>query len=228
MKPGGMMLPGFFLFLQHNLYFCQKVAIMVATALSNKPATQVPKTVSQLPKRISWETFQRRYLSREDGYTYEWTNGKIEKTPGTMDISQLYIWLNINQFFLRFLQRYPVQGSLVTEADIFLEEEMHRRPDICFLTNAQILAGKKEKIQIPGFVIEIISPNDKANKVQRKVQDYLQAGVRVVWNVYPMLKEVHIFENAGASLIRRGDELCSVEAVIPGFAIAVSEIFKEE
>ncbi|HRI59384.1 MAG TPA: Uma2 family endonuclease [Saprospiraceae bacterium] len=200
---------------------------MVATALSAKPVVPTVNPAPRQPKPISWEAFQRRYLSREDGYTYEWTNGKIEKTPGTMDISQLYIWLNINRFFLHFLQKHPVQGSLMMEADIFLAEEIHRRPDICFLTDAQVFAGKKEKIQIPGFVIEIISPNDKANKVQRKVQDYFQAGVRVVWNVYPLLGEVHVFENAGAALIRRGDELCSAEAVIPGFAIPVSEIFKE-
>lgn len=201
---------------------------MTAAAILEKPTAPALKPAPRQPKPISWEAFQRRYLSREDGYTYEWSNGKIEKTPGTMDISQLFIWLNINQFFLRFIQTHPIQGILITEADIFLTEEIHRRPDICFLTNKQILAGKKEKVQIPGFVIEIISPNDKANKVQRKVQDYLQAGVRVVWNVYPLLKEVHIFENAGAALIRRGDELCSAGAVIPGFAMPVSQILKEE
>lgn len=201
---------------------------MVATALSGKPIVPTVNPAPRQPKPISWEAFQRRYLSREDGYTYEWTNGKIDKTPGTMDISQLYIWLNINRFFLRFLQKHPIQGSLITEADIFLAEEVHRRPDICFLTDTQVVSGKKEKVQIPGFVIEIIFPNDKANKVQRKVQDYFQAGVRVVWNVYPLLGEVHVFESPAAALIRRGNDLCSAETVIPGFAIPVSEIFKEE
>ncbi len=48
-----------------------------------------------------------------------------------------------------------------------------------------------------------------------------------VWNAHPLFSEVHVFENTGAALIHRGDELCSADAVIPGFAIPVSEIFKE-
>lgn len=201
---------------------------MTASAQSDKARVPASKSRAGQPGRISWEVFQRRYLSREDGNTYEWTNGKIDKSPGTMDISQLYIWLNINRFFLYFLRNNPIAGSLITEADVFLSENIHRRPDICFLSDEQVVAGRNEKIQIPAFVIEIISPNDIANKVQSKVQDYFQAGVRVVWNIYPLLGEVHVFEDAGSSLIRRGNGLCSAEAAIPGFSMPVSEILKEQ
>lgn len=177
---------------------------------------------------VSWEVFQRKYLVREDGNTYEWTNGIVEKTPSTMDITQLFIWLNINKAFQELLQKTALQGSLITEADIFLDEQTHRRPDICFLTHAQVLSGIKERVQIPAFVAEIVSPNDKATKVTRKVQEYFAAGVQVVWNIYPMLQEVHVYESPKASRICRGDDLCSAEKAIPGFALPVSEILKEE
>ncbi|MEO1262966.1 MAG: hypothetical protein AAFZ15_29425 [Bacteroidota bacterium] len=42
-------------------------------------------------KGISWEAFQREYLTREEGYKYEWLDGKIEKTERTVDSSQIYI-----------------------------------------------------------------------------------------------------------------------------------------
>lgn len=132
---------------------------------------------------ISWEAFQKRYLDREDGFTYEWTKGKIEKTPNTMNISQFYIWLNLNRFFLALAAQNAIAGSLTTEVDVFLDAETHRRPDICFLTHAQIRAARTNRVQVPKFVIEIISPNDKAYKVQQKVQTYFEHGVQVVWNI---------------------------------------------
>ncbi len=89
------------------------------------------------------------------------------------------------------------------------------------------MAGKTNRVQIPAFVIEIISPNDKANRVTRKVREYLQAGVQVVWNIYPDMGEVHVFESSGTVRICRGEEPCSAEAAIQGFALPVSEILKE-
>ncbi|MFT4762726.1 MAG: Fe-S cluster biosynthesis and repair protein YggX [Paraglaciecola sp.] len=31
-------------------------------------------------EKISWESFQREYLTRKDNFKYEWVNGEIEKT----------------------------------------------------------------------------------------------------------------------------------------------------
>lgn len=198
-----------------------------ASRLANVPKP-APVKVKKSPAYISWESFQKRYLSREDGYTYEWSNGTVEKSPNSMDITQLYIWLNISKSFNTLRLEKAISGSLITEADIFLNELLHRRPDICFLTDAQILAGSKNKIQIPAFVAEIISPNDKANRVGRKTQEYFTVGVQVVWNIYPTLKEVHVYDSPAASRICRNNDLCSAEKAIPGFAIPVSEILREE
>jgi hypothetical protein len=45
---------------------------MTASAQSDKARVPAPKSLAGQPGRISWEVFQRRYLSREDGNTYEW------------------------------------------------------------------------------------------------------------------------------------------------------------
>jgi hypothetical protein len=31
------------------------------------------------PRKISWQEFERRYLTREDKYKYEWLIGVVEK-----------------------------------------------------------------------------------------------------------------------------------------------------
>lgn len=39
------------------------------------------QTAQNPPKLISWEAFEKKYLSREDRFKYEWVNGTVEKTP---------------------------------------------------------------------------------------------------------------------------------------------------
>jgi len=195
------------------------------SASAPKPA---PIKVKKRPAYVSWESFQNRFLSREDGHTYEWTNGVVEKSLNSMDITQLYIWDNLDTFFKNLCQQKAITGKLIAEVDILLNPLVHRRPDVAFLTKEQIRNGKQNQIQIPAFVAEIISPNDKANRVSRKNQEYFAAGVKVIWNIYPALQEVHVYDSPDASRICRADDLCSAEKAIPGFFMPVSEILKEE
>ena len=69
---------------------------MEETALAHKhtPSTNSPEKV-----KISWEDFEREYLSREDEFTYEWVDGTIEKTPNSMNKTQLFILRNLQIIF---------------------------------------------------------------------------------------------------------------------------------
>ena len=51
---------------------------MVATAVQKKNIVQKN---GHLPKKITWTDFEKKYLSREDAFKYEWVNGIVEKTP---------------------------------------------------------------------------------------------------------------------------------------------------
>ena len=70
---------------------------MEAIAAQRKKTEQMPVAAvgTKQSKRISWEEFQRKYLSREDNYKYEWVGGEIVKTQRTMDYSQIFILKNL-------------------------------------------------------------------------------------------------------------------------------------
>jgi Uma2 family endonuclease len=77
----------------------------------------------------------------------------------------------------------------------------------------------------PDLVVEVVSPNDFASEVDNKVEEYLQAGVRLIWVVYPQSKHVLVYRS-GSVVQRLGveDEL-SGEDVLPDFRLAISAIF---
>ena len=178
---------------------------------------------------ISWEAFQRRYLSREDAYKYEWLNGTIEKTKRTMDKAQFYILRNLLEKFRELQFSNKTNGELITEGDVFFLEK-HRRPDIAFFTAQQIEDAADGINPVPKFVIEIISNTDAINRVNKKLQDYRAANVEVVWHIFPQSQEVHIYggDNLDTVHIKRGDMICSANPTLSDFNMPVSDIFKRK
>jgi len=78
---------------------------------------------------------------------------------------------------------------------------------------------------IPDLVVEIKSRNDTAAYVQRKVDDYLTATVRVVWVFNLDDKTVSVFrKGAPPTELHEGDMLTLEFA--PGIAVSVTEAFR--
>jgi Uma2 family endonuclease len=177
------------------------------------------------PKKISWSEFQKRYLTREDKYKYEWLNGVVEKTERAMNQYQLFIETNLIRFFRKLSIAGQVNGELFSEVDTFFLEN-HRKPDIAYFTDEQINRAAYGKNQVPQFVIEVVSTNDKMNKNQRKIQDYRKAGVQVIWYLYPELEEVHIYRGKNV-VICSGEDICSAAPVLLTFALTANDIFQK-
>ena len=76
------------------------------------------------------------------------------------------------------------------ETGFFLrrDPDTARAPDVAFVASERlgiedIPAGFLEVA--PGLVVEVVSPGDSGTSVRSKVTDWLTAGTRLVWVVYP-------------------------------------------
>jgi Uma2 family endonuclease len=80
----------------------------------------------------------------------------------------------------------------------------------------------------PDLAVEVVSPNDGASELAEKIQEYLRAGVRLVWVIYPETRSAMVIRaDKSASWLEVGDEL-SGEDVIPGFRCPVGGLFPKE
>jgi Uma2 family endonuclease len=171
----------------------------------------LPKTLSEF---MTWEP--------EDGFKYEWNDGELIKFVG-MNKTQFYIFGVLNRFFIS--KNYWQQGTLIAEQDVQISGIQMRRPDVAYFSIEQENLMKQGEYEIPEFVIEIISGNDKANKVEEKTIEYFKAGVKVVWLIYPDNKTVQVYTSLKQAQICTDDDICSAKPVLPDFEIKVSEIF---
>jgi Uma2 family endonuclease len=197
--------------------------------MTNSSATHTAiKTNQTKDEGISWEKFQRKYLTREDGYKYEWLDGVVEKTKRTVDYTQFYIIQNLQEFFYQLKAQGLVDGALITEGDVFFLSK-HRRPDIAFFSSAQIEAAADGVRPVPMFVIEIISTHDAVNRVSLKMKDYRAAEVQVVWHILPLTEEIHVFTGGDlrTMTVLSGEMRCSAAPVLPDFILTVDEVLKK-
>lgn len=108
-------------------------------------------------------------------------------------------------------------------------EETVRKPDTSFvsfqkLTPADGLPKGYLKLA-PDLAVEVVSPNDLAEEVDQKINDYLQAGVRLVWIVHPSSRTVAV-HRADDSVVRlRETDYLDGENVLPGFQCRIADLF---
>jgi Uma2 family endonuclease len=77
----------------------------------------------------------------------------------------------------------------------------------------------------PDLAVETMSPSDTVFEVDEKVQEWLTAGTRLVWVLNPRQKTVTVYRPDNTAQILGGGDTLDGADVVPGFTIAVAELF---
>ncbi|MBX3425146.1 MAG: Uma2 family endonuclease [Pirellulales bacterium] len=103
-----------------------------------------------------------------------------------------------------------------------------RAPDVAFIAKENLPEQMPESAFWPGapdLVVEVLSPDDRAAAVDKKIQTWLAAGSKLVWVVDPELETVTIYRSpTDVSIVARGGRIAGRDS-IAGFECNVSEFF---
>ena len=104
-----------------------------------------------------------------------------------------------------------------------------REPDVEFtsaerLPPDQRVRGYSEVV--PDLVMEVASPSDSRRAVAEKVQMWLDYGVRLVWVAWPDSRTIDVHPAGGPVTTLTESDTLDGEAVLPGFAMPVREVFE--
>jgi Uma2 family endonuclease len=142
-----------------------------------------------------------------------------------MNRSQLSIADVLTRFFSK-TNAYQQKGILAWEVTMFLPSANRNRvADLAYLTHQQLQEKEDLYPSVSSFVIEIISKNDKADEVQIKLDQYFTDGVKVVWQIYPNQKTVHVYTSPYNVQICHGMTLCSAAPALSDFIIPAQQLF---
>jgi Uma2 family endonuclease len=130
-----------------------------------------------------------------------------------------------------FLDQHPEIGGGLFAAEtgfrLARDPDTVRAPDVAYVREANLPRARVRGYPdlAPDFVVEVVSPNDTAAEIESKVQEWLRAGVVLVWVLYPSTQTVMAHRADGILHRLHGDEMLDADPVLPGFACLVAELF---
>jgi Uma2 family endonuclease len=119
-------------------------------------------------------------------------------------------------------------GMVVTECGFRLAPDVVQAPDVAFVREerrAQIPLDRYCEFG-PDLAVEILSPDDNAARLQRKIGKYLAAGTSVVWILDPETVTVTLYRKSGAFRTLTAEDPIDAPELLPGFSIPVRTLFE--
>jgi Uma2 family endonuclease len=77
----------------------------------------------------------------------------------------------------------------------------------------------------PDLAVEVVSPNDKAEKVRRKAREYMDLKVPLLWVIYPGSGTALVHRPSGVMTDVAPDGFLDGEDVLPGFRLRLADLF---
>jgi Uma2 family endonuclease len=172
---------------------------------------------------LTVEQFEQ--LPQEDGARYELKDGELVGMANAKFGHE-----QTKSEILSCLVPYVVQhrlGRVYAETAFELAPSRVCTPDVAFLSNAAAAKGDPEHIYrgAPDLAIEVVSESESALDLREKIQNYLDAGAKAVWTVYPKLRVITVYDPLGVKEFR-GDQVVEAPDILPGFQARVNQFFE--
>jgi Uma2 family endonuclease len=166
-------------------------------------------------------------LAMPDGGHYELIDGELKERNVSFLSSQIAVKVST------ILNIYCDQTGLGSVLDSELgyrcfpgKPKRVRRADVSFIRADRVTKQRLSEGYCsipPDLAVEVVSPNDEIGELEEKIEEYLGAGIKLIWIVHPRLRAVHVFRaDRSVSWLWESDEL-SGEDVIPGFRCRVGQ-----
>jgi Uma2 family endonuclease len=106
------------------------------------------------------------------------------------------------------------------------DPERVRIPDVAFISVERGGGGAVPSWfeGAPDLAVEVLSPSEKSQETQGKVQEYLATGARLVWVIAPEARSATVYRADGSARLVRAGEALQGDELLPELAIPLSEL----
>ena len=165
----------------------------------------------------------------DDGRRYELDRGRVVVMPppgGRHGALCRIVGLILGRYALEVGRGYACTND--TGLVLRRDPDTLRGADLLFFVESQRLddvpIGHVQRL--PELVIEVRSPSDRDGQVLRKVQQYLAAGVQLVWIIDPDEREVFVHRRDDFLRVLDESDTLTGNGILPGFSCPVADLFR--
>jgi Uma2 family endonuclease len=151
-----------------------------------------------------------------------------------MPSKRRHSWLAV-QLTGRFLAHVQKTGVGAVYSDVWCHLELPydaerlRAPDVAYFSDERLArAGEGDIFPFPpDLAVEIHSPSNlkRPGDFQQRVRDYLDAGIPLLWVIYPDPRYAVAHRPDGWARLVRENEALDGGDVLPGFSVPLGELF---
>jgi Uma2 family endonuclease len=103
-----------------------------------------------------------------------------------------------------------------------------RIPDVSFIAWDRLPGRESPREPIPDLApdlaVEVLSEGNTKAEMARKVREYFDAGVILVWLIDPRKRTARVFSTVEKSALVRADQTLDGGAVLPGFVVRLADL----
>ena len=162
----------------------------------------------------------------------ELVDGEVVEMPTAGGI-HVAIMLHIFDMLRPFIREHNL-GRIYPDSFGYLllrDPDVLRIPDISFITFDRLPEDWPPVAYsevVPDLVVEIVFPGNSAAEMRRRTRDYVDAGVSLIWIAWPEDRSVSVYAGSLIPVELESDDILDGGDVLPGFSIAVAELFAYE
>jgi Uma2 family endonuclease len=129
----------------------------------------------------------------------------------------------------RFLGRHDLGIALAPDGALRLMPGLVRIPDVSFISWEKFpnreLPTEPIPDLVPDLAVEVLSEGNTPEEMRRKLREYFQAGVRLVWLIDPATRTAEVYTSPRKKTALTADQAIDGGAVLPGFRVSLQELF---
>ncbi len=157
----------------------------------------------------------------------ELVRGRIETSP--YPFSAYGYWCaEIAAILNDFVETHRL-GRVVTNSGLQTEHDPDtlRGFDTAFYSDQRVPPGPLPVGYWPGpeLIVEVRESREAWSRLDQKIAEYLEAGVRVVAVIDPEPQTIHVYNGDTPGEVLRGEQLVTFPDVLPGFSMVVADFF---
>lgn len=165
----------------------------------------------------------------DDGFRYELVKGELRKmAPAGHEHGRVAINFTWPLAQHVTTNKLGVVYAAETGFTLATNPDTVRAPDVAFVSRERLKEVKSASGFWPGapdLAVEVVSPGDTYAEVEEKAIDWLAAGARMVLALNPRKRTVTAYRSLNDIVILNDDATLDLDDVVPGFKIAVKDIF---
>jgi Uma2 family endonuclease len=207
-------------------------------------ATIVPadiKTLADLRRRLGGIPLERIWFHPAPGTATEKDvieaeareNRLCELVDGTLvekavGFEESRLAIELSHLIKSYLDKHDL-GICVGEAGMMrIAPGLVRIPDLSFISWDRLPGRESPREPIPDLApdlaVEVLSEGNTPAEMARKVREYFEAGVVLVWLIDPRKRTARVFTTIGKPALVRADQALDGRAVLPGFMVPLSDL----